>query len=128
MSLSVLYHFLGHCFINRVLQDIKFYFHYLNKPSYTGTSFQPVLSDPAITNPSKVERVVLVSGKHYYTLTKHIQDNAINNVAVIRLESLCPFPAGRLQEEMKKFSGAKKFVWSQEEHRNMGAWSYLQPR
>jgi len=93
-----------------------------------GTSFQPVLSDPAITNPSKVERVVLVSGKHYYTLTKHIQDNAINNVAVIRLESLCPFPAGRLQEEMKKFSGAKKFVWSQEEHRNMGAWSYLQPR
>merc|ERR1712088_1300882 len=42
--------------------------------------------------PEKVETVVLVSGRHYYTLAKHIEENKIGNVAVVRLESLCPFP------------------------------------
>jgi 2-oxoglutarate dehydrogenase complex dehydrogenase (E1) component-like enzyme len=44
------------------------------------------------------------------------------------LESLCPFPAGRLQDELKKFPRAKHLVWSQEEHRNMGPWPFVSPR
>jgi len=94
----------------------------------TGTSFQTVISDPAVKAPEKVEKVVLVSGRHYYTLAKHIEDNKIANVAVVRLESLCPFPIERLQQEVVRFKNAKKWVWSQEEHRNQGAWSFVKPR
>ena len=94
----------------------------------TGTSFQTVISDPAVKAPEKVETVVLVSGRHYYTLAKHIEDNKIANVAVVRLESLCPFPIERLQQEVVRFKNAKKWVWSQEEHRNQGAWSFVKPR
>jgi len=93
-----------------------------------GTSFQSVFTDHSIKVPESVEKVVFVSGRHYYTLTKHAQENSINNVAIIRLESLCPFPAERLQQEVKKFSKAKKFLWSQEEHRNQGCWSFVKPR
>ena len=76
----------------------------------------------------KVEKLIFVSGKHYYTLSKHIEENNIQNVAVIRLESLCPFPAAALMEEMKTYKNVKKFIWSQEEHRNMGAWTFVAPR
>ncbi len=93
-----------------------------------GTRFMPVLADPNVATPSSVEKVIFTSGKHYYTLSKHIQENGIKNVAVLRIESLCPFPAEKIQEEVKKFTKAKKFVWSQEEHRNQGAWSYMEPR
>jgi probable 2-oxoglutarate dehydrogenase E1 component DHKTD1 len=93
-----------------------------------GASFQTVIGDPAVAAPSKVEKVVFVSGRHYYTLAKHIEEKKLVGVAVVRLESLCPFPAGRLQEEVKRFPNAKKFIWSQEEHRNQGAWSFVRPR
>ena len=94
----------------------------------SGTSFQTVISDPDVKAPEKVETVVLVSGRHYYTLAKHIEENKIANVAVVRLESLCPFPIERLQQEVARFKNAKKWVWSQEEHRNQGAWSFVKPR
>ena len=94
----------------------------------SGTSFQTVISDPAVKAPEKVETVILVSGRHYYTLAKHIEENQIANVAVIRLESLCPFPIERLQQEAARFKNAKKWIWSQEEHRNQGAWSFVKPR
>ena len=94
----------------------------------SGTSFQTVIGDPAVKAPEKVESVILVSGRHYYTLAKHIEENQIANVAVIRLESLCPFPIERLQEEAARFKNAKKWIWSQEEHRNQGAWSFVKPR
>lgn len=93
-----------------------------------GTSFQSVLSDPAVSSPDSVTKLIFVSGKHYYTLSKHIQENNIKNVAVIRLESICPFPTGRLQTELAKYKNAQEFVWSQEEHRNMGCWSFVRPR
>lgn len=93
-----------------------------------GRCFQTVLSDTAEPAPEKVEKVIFVSGRHYFTLSKYIQENSVQNVAVVRLESICPFPAERLQQELKKYKNAKKFVWSQEEHRNMGCWTFVQPR
>ena len=56
---------------------------------------------------------MFVSGKHYYTLAKYIEENSVAGVALVRLESLCPFPAARIQEEVKRFKNAKKFIWSQ---------------
>ena len=75
-----------------------------------------------------MSKLIFVSGKHYFTLTKHIEENNIDDAAVIRLESLCPFPAQALQDEIKSYKNAKTFIWSQEEHRNMGCWSFVSPR
>ena len=93
-----------------------------------GSTFQTVLPDPTVTDPSSVEKVVFVSGRHYYTLAKHIEEQKLAKVAVVRIESLCPFPAERLQEEVARFPKAKSWVWSQEEHRNQGAWTFVRPR
>ena len=93
-----------------------------------GTSFQTVVPDTLAQDRSKVERLVFVSGKHYYTLAKHMEEHSITNVAVIRLESLCPFPAKRLQDELQSYPNVRSWVWSQEEHRNMGAWTFVAPR
>ncbi|XP_045449250.1 probable 2-oxoglutarate dehydrogenase E1 component DHKTD1 homolog, mitochondrial [Melitaea cinxia] len=92
-----------------------------------GTHFKPVIGD-ATANPLNVKRVILVSGKHYYELNKERNRAKIEDVAIIRMESLSPFPLQAIQNELAKYSNARKFIWSQEEHRNMGAWSFVKPR
>lgn len=49
-------------------------------------------------------------------------------MAIIRVEALCPFPTQEINVELAKYKKAKVFVWSQEEHRNMGAWFFVRPR
>jgi len=93
-----------------------------------GTHFRQVLADTRAHNKAGVVRLIFVSGRHYYTLTKHIEENNIQDSAVIRLESLCPFPAGEIKEILESYSNVKTFVWSQEEQRNMGAWTFIAPR
>ena len=90
--------------------------------------YHQVLPDTRAHDKAGVERLIFVSGRHYYTLTKHIEENNIKDAAVIRLESLCPFPAGEIKEMLESYSNAKTFVWSQEEQRNMGAWTFMAPR
>uniref|UniRef100_A0A1A9UWW9 Transketolase-like pyrimidine-binding domain-containing protein n=1 Tax=Glossina austeni TaxID=7395 RepID=A0A1A9UWW9_GLOAU len=92
-----------------------------------GTKFQNILPDVTV-QPSDVQRVILCSGKHYYALADERKAQQINNSAIIRLESLCPFPLLELQEQLAKYRNAKTFVWSQEEQRNMGAWNFVKPR
>nr|XP_023664650.1 probable 2-oxoglutarate dehydrogenase E1 component DHKTD1, mitochondrial [Paramormyrops kingsleyae] len=93
-----------------------------------GTTFRPVLGDPSV-NPSRVQRVVFCSGKHYYALLKQMEaSGAAEGSALIRLEELCPFPLEALQQELGKYSSAKEFIWSQEEPQNMGPWSFVAPR
>ncbi|XP_077286387.1 putative 2-oxoadipate dehydrogenase complex component E1 homolog [Arctopsyche grandis] len=92
-----------------------------------GTHFLPVIGDDSV-NASKVSKVIFVSGKHYYALVKERSDKKIQDVAIIRLESLCPFPLVNIQQELAKYKNARTFIWSQEEHRNMGAWTFVKPR
>uniref|UniRef100_A0A1A9WZ17 Transketolase-like pyrimidine-binding domain-containing protein n=1 Tax=Glossina brevipalpis TaxID=37001 RepID=A0A1A9WZ17_9MUSC len=92
-----------------------------------GTNFQNVLPDVTV-QPNDVQRIILCSGKHYYALADERKAQQINNTAIIRLESLCPFPLLELQQQLAKYKNAKAFVWSQEEHRNMGAWNFVKPR
>ena len=87
-----------------------------------------VLPDTRAHDKAGVERLIFVSGRHYYTLTKHMEENNIQDAAVIRLESLCPFPAGEIKEMLESYSNAKTLIWSQEEQRNMGAWTFMAPR
>ncbi|XP_055587135.1 probable 2-oxoglutarate dehydrogenase E1 component DHKTD1 homolog, mitochondrial [Uranotaenia lowii] len=93
-----------------------------------GTFFQPVIGDSFVQDAKKVKRVILCSGKHYYNLNNERTTRNIGDVAIVRVESLCPFPVHEIREQLDKYSNAKEFVWSQEEHRNMGAWSFVQPR
>ncbi|KAL8589860.1 hypothetical protein ACOMHN_020863 [Nucella lapillus] len=92
-----------------------------------GTRFLPVLADPAV-GAASVKKVVFCSGKHFYTLDKERQQRGVKDTALVRVESLCPFPAVELKAELDKYSQATEFVWSQEEHRNMGAWTFVAPR
>ena len=92
-----------------------------------GTSFLPVIGDAKVKG-DKVKKVIFCSGKHYYTLDKERDSRKLNDAAVVRLESLCPFPTAEIQQEMKKYPNATDFIWSQEEHRNMGAWSFVSTR
>lgn len=92
-----------------------------------GTIFHPVLSDHHV-NPQDVKRVVFCSGKHYYTLDKHRTEKRIADTAIVRLELICPFPAGLVSQQLNNFPNAKEFVWSQEEPENMGPWAFINPR
>ncbi|XP_068622692.1 probable 2-oxoadipate dehydrogenase complex component E1 homolog [Battus philenor] len=92
-----------------------------------GTHFKPVIGDTA-AEPLKVKRVILVSGKHYYELHRERMKSKIEDVAILRVEALCPFPLHALQKELERYPNARVFIWSQEEHRNMGAWTFIKPR
>lgn len=71
-----------------------------------GTQFLNVLGDTTV-QPDAVRRVILCSGKHYYALADERQAKNLQDTAIVRLESLCPFPAYELQKEVEKYKNAK---------------------
>ena len=86
----------------------------------TGT-FQHLIPD-ANADAKKARRVVVCSGKVYYDLLEEAQKQGINDVALVRIEQLYPFPRDLLTAELKRLSKAKEVVWCQEEPQNQGAW------
>ena len=102
-----------------------------------GTRFEAVLDDPAFAatsdgaKQSGVQRVLLCSGKHYYTLVEErAKRQQQEHVAIVRIEELSPFPFQRVKEVMESYGDAKqvRWIWTQEEPRNQGAWTHVQPR
>ena len=75
---------------------------------------------------SKIRRVVMCSGKVYYDLLEEREKRGINDVYLLRVEQLYPFPAKALINELSRFRNAE-MVWCQEEPKNMGAWSFIDP-
>ncbi|VDL82886.1 unnamed protein product [Nippostrongylus brasiliensis] len=93
-----------------------------------GTHFKNVIDDYTCKS-EQVTKVIFTSGKHWIAVEKARDERGLKDtVAVIRLESLCPFPVQDLRDVLKRYPKAKKFVWSQEEGRNAGAWSFIKPR
>jgi 2-oxoglutarate dehydrogenase E1 component len=74
----------------------------------------------------KIRRVVLCSGKVYYDLLEDREKRGLDDVYLLRLEQLYPFPAKALLDELNRFKNAE-VVWCQEEPKNMGAWAFVQP-
>lgn len=70
---------------------------------------------------ANVDTVVFVSGKLYYELIEEREKNKKENVAVVRLEQVYPFPARQVADVLKSYPKLKSLVWAQEEPRNMGA-------
>ncbi len=75
---------------------------------------------------AKIRRVVLCSGKVYYDLYEEREKRGIDDIYLLRVEQLYPFPAKALINELSRFRGAE-IVWCQEEPKNMGAWSFIEP-
>lgn len=82
--------------------------------------FQHLIPDAA-AEPAKVKRVVLCAGKVYYDLFEARQAAGQEDVALLRVEQLYPFPRELLVEQLKRYAGAD-VVWCQEEPQNQGAW------
>jgi len=74
-----------------------------------------------------VRKVILCSGQIYYDLFEERAKRGINEIAIVRIEQLAPFPFEKIQELGKKYSTAE-FQWVQEEPLNLGAWQYVEPR
>lgn len=87
-------------------------------------SFQEVI-DYSLASPSKINQVVLCSGKFYYDLVEHYETLDKGNIAFVRLEQLYPFPETQLKSIFNKYGEDCKYVWAQEEPLNMGPWSYI---
>ncbi len=75
---------------------------------------------------NKIRRVVLCTGKVYYDLYEEREKRGINDVYLLRVEQLYPVPAKALVNDLSRFKGAE-MVWCQEEPKNMGAWSFIEP-
>jgi 2-oxoglutarate dehydrogenase E1 component len=102
----------------------------------TGATFHRVLWDDAQSHPGdhialksddKIRRVVISSGKIYYDLLEARDAGGHDEVYLLRLEQLYPFPARTLIQELARFPNAE-IVWAQEEPRNMGARAHMSPR
>jgi 2-oxoglutarate dehydrogenase E1 component len=99
-----------------------------------GTFFHRVLWDdaqlgvgPVTLKPDEeIKRVVLCSGKVYYDLEEERNARGLDDVYILRLEQFYPFPAMSLTKEFGRFKQAE-FVWCQEEPKNQGAWTFVEP-
>ena len=91
---------------------------------FTCGQFEPVLpeSDTAIAN---VRRVLLCSGKVYFDLLGERKKRGLDDIAIVRLERLYPFPSTALRQQLQIYSTAAEVFWVQEEPQNQGAWLSL---
>ncbi|EFX79624.1 hypothetical protein DAPPUDRAFT_197428 [Daphnia pulex] len=94
------------------------------------TGFKRVIPEAglAASQPEAVQKVIFCSGKIYYELKKAREDRGLDSaVAITRIEQICPFPFDLIRDEINKYPNAQ-LKWAQEEHKNMGVWSFVQPR
>lgn len=97
-----------------------------NLSEFTSGSFKPLIEETSkIAAADKVRKVVLCTGKVYYDLFEARETRKINDIALVRLEQLYPFPKEELSVELKKYKNAE-ITWCQEEPRNMGAWKFVE--
>ncbi|MCD1626163.1 2-oxoglutarate dehydrogenase E1 component [Seohaeicola saemankumensis] len=100
----------------------------------TGSSFHRVLwddaerghSDTKLAADDKIKRVVMCSGKVYYDLLEERDARGIDDIYLLRIEQFYPFPAMSLVKELERFPQAE-MVWCQEEPKNQGAWTFIEP-
>lgn len=101
-----------------------------NGPALTDGQFQTVIEQEGTGKKvTKVKRIVLCSGKVSIDLAAELQKGEIpDNVHVLRVEQLYPFPKEEIMEILKRYKNVNELVWVQEEPKNMGAWSFVFPR
>ncbi|MEQ8824046.1 MAG: 2-oxoglutarate dehydrogenase E1 component [Filomicrobium sp.] len=105
----------------------------------TGRTFHRVLWDDAdaqqpapltdfkLKPDNEITRIVMCTGKVYYDLLDEREKQGLDNVYILRIEQLYPFPARTLIQELSRFTNASEFIWCQEEPKNMGSWTFIEP-
>jgi multifunctional 2-oxoglutarate metabolism enzyme len=88
-------------------------------------AFHEVLGDPRPIDAKGVTRVLLCSGAIYYDLMAAREERKMDNVALVRLEQMYPFPAAEVDQQLARYPANAEVVWIQEEPRNMGAWHFV---
>lgn len=86
--------------------------------------FKETIDDPH-ADPEKISTMVLTTGKIYYQLEEIRKEKQRDDIALIRVEQLYPFPAKQVENYIAKYKNAKRKVWAQDEPVNMGAWPYV---
>jgi len=90
-------------------------------------AFQEVIDDTFVDK-TKVKKVVFCMGKFYYDLLAERENNQRNDIALVRIEQLFPLHEAQLETVLTGYPNAERFVWAQEEPKNMGAWGYMLER
>ncbi len=96
---------------------------------FTDHGFQTVIADDRdLIDDDKVRRVLFCSGKVYYDLATHADEEGIDDVAIVRVEQLHPLDTEALEEAVAPYGDDVEIAWVQEEPKNMGAWHYIFPK
>ncbi len=88
--------------------------------------FQPVIPEVDPIDPKGVKQIVFCSGKVYFDLLAARRERKQQDVAIVRIEQLYPFPHDEFQAQIERYPGATDVVWCQEEPGNQGAWHRIQ--
>ena len=89
-------------------------------------AFQVIIPEPEKLAPKKVKRVVFCAGKVYYDVAAERAKRGVDDIAIVRIEQLYPFPHEEFQAQIDLYPNAKSVVWCQEEPGNQGAWHRIQ--
>jgi 2-oxoglutarate dehydrogenase E1 component len=96
---------------------------------FTGEShFRRIVSDPSAPADSDVRRLILCTGKLAYELLEARDKAGDRNTSIVRIEQLYPFPGEAFLERLKRMTNVEEVVWAQEEPRNQGYWTHVEPR
>jgi 2-oxoglutarate dehydrogenase E1 component len=90
--------------------------------------FNFIIDEPDSIDNDAIERVVFCSGKVYYDLYQAREERELDNVALVRIEQLYPFPANDYAAVLDRYKNAEEVVWCQEEPENQGAWYQIKHR
>ena len=88
--------------------------------------FQPVIPEVDTLKAKSVKQIVFCSGKVYYDVLAARRERKIDNIAIVRIEQLYPFPHDEFKAEIARYPNATDVVWCQEEPGNQGAWHRIQ--
>jgi 2-oxoglutarate dehydrogenase E1 component len=88
--------------------------------------FQEVIDDTM--QPEKVKKLVFCTGKFYYDLLAERETLNRDDIALVRIEQLFPLHMEKIENVIKRYPNAQRYVWAQEEPKNMGAWSFMMQR
>lgn len=93
---------------------------------FTDGAYKPVITDPQLHQSQKVKRVILCSGQVYYdVLEARKQRECEDEIAIVRLEQLYPFPVAELNDVLASWPNCCEWIWLQEEPENQGAWRQI---
>ena len=84
--------------------------------------FHPIIPEIDEHDENKIDRVVLCHGRVYYDLLEKRRELELDNVVIIRMEQLYPFPIEMMKKQLTRYQNAKHFIWCQEEPKNQGSW------